>query len=53
MLLSNVLTITFFFKILLNMLSDDACVEFMSKKYICITRLFFYKLAGERLGQIS
>ena len=31
------------------MLSDDACIEFVSKKYICITRPFFYKLAGERL----
>ena len=39
------------------MLSDDACIEFVSKKYfVSQDWLFFYKLAGERLelrGQIN
>ena len=28
---------------------DDASVDIVPKKYICTTRLFFHKLAGERL----
>ena len=50
MLLSDVLTITSFFDILLNVLSNGAYIQFVSKNtVICITRLFFYKLAGDRV----